>query len=197
MKRLERVLWIIVLIGAALKVFHLPFSSFLLIIGLSTLNIIYFLFAWLLFPVPERKDQLVWLSVLGGIALSVALMAILFKIQLWPLSGFYLMIAVTTLPLLVISTLIVRSSRPDLAGYTRGMLARTLPVLVVCVLLQLLPGGTLTAFYYRNDPELAPYAIQRNTATDPIEQERLSHQMDSIEQARALRSLEVKRTSSH
>ncbi len=184
MKLIERILWVIVALALVMKVLHLPLSSFLLIVSISMLNMLYFFLSWLLFPQPTRRDQMVWLSVLAGVFLSTGLTGVLFKLQLWPLSGFYLLVGSTSLAILIALVLLLRGSRLELADYMRGLLRRSVPMLVACMLLYALPSATLTAFYYRDDPEMGRLMIQHNSSNDPDERMELRSRMDSIQEAR-------------
>lgn len=180
MKLIERLLWIIAALALAMKLMHLPLSSFLLIISISTLMMLYFFLSWLLLPSPTRKDQVLALSILAGVAMSCALTGILYKLQRWPMSGFFLLIGAAWITGIVIATFAVRSSRPDLPNYTSGLLRRTLPLLAACCLLYALPGATLTAFYYRDEPEIGRLWIQHDSISDPVERERLRARIDSL-----------------
>ncbi|MBL7951894.1 MAG: hypothetical protein JNM62_09250 [Flavobacteriales bacterium] len=184
MHKLERILWVIVGIGAVLKVFHVPLNGLLLILSLSTLSMLYFFASWALFPQPARKDQVVLLSVLAGAAFSIAITGILFKIQLWPFSGFYLLAGMVALLGIFVALVVLGTRRPDLAAYRSGMLRRVLPLLLACALFNALPSGTLTAFYYRDDPEMAPLMVRYTTTNDPSERAYLQLRMDSIQQQR-------------
>ena len=182
MKKFERILWIVVGLAVLMMVTHVPLGSFLLILAMNTLSIVYFFLAWLVFPTPTRRDGSIPLSLGVGLVLSVAVIGILFKIQLWPLSTFFLVVSLVGLVLMTGGVLAFRPHRPNLFAYSRGLLVRLITVTIVCAALYLLPGGALTAFYYRDNPVIAPLMIQRNTTTDPAERERLTILIDSIEQ---------------
>lgn len=182
MRKIERILWIIVTIGVGLKLLRLPFSSLLLIIGLSLLAQLNFLLFWWLFVTPERKEQVIPMSILCGISISIACIGILFKLQLWPMSGIFLTVAILALSGTIITALILRTSRTSLSSYTRGILLRAVPLFIAVAGLLALPGGALSAFYYRADPELAPYFMKRDMSNDPAERERISIQIDSVMQ---------------
>ena len=184
MKKFEHILWIIVATGLLLKVFRLPFSSLLLILSLSSLAMVCFFRTRNLFPETEQDGRVRKVGLLAGIVLSIGLIGILFKIQLWPMSGLYLLVGSVGIAALVVILFTLRSSRPDLSPYIRGLLMRAIPLMVVCIGFYAIPGGTLTAFYYRNDPELAPLMIQRNTTSDPKERVQLDLRIDSIHEDR-------------
>lgn len=183
MRKIERILWIIVAIGVVLKLLRLPFSSLLLILGLSLLAQLHFFLFWWLFVTPERKEQFIPVSILSGLSFSIACIGILFKLQLWPMSGMFLSPAILALSVTIITALILRSSRAYLSSYTRGILFRAVPLFLVVAVLLALPGGALSAFYHRNDPELAPYYLKLDLSNDPAERERISVQIDSVMQA--------------
>ncbi|MBL7982813.1 MAG: hypothetical protein JNL52_13515 [Flavobacteriales bacterium] len=184
MGKIERFLWIIVAISVVLKLLRLPFSSLLLILGLSLLAQLNFLLFWWLFVTPERKEQIIPMSILSGLSFSIACIGILFKLQLWPMSGIFLSLALPALSATIITALILRNSRSSLSRYTRGILFRAVPLLDVVTVLLALPSGALSAFYHRNDPELAPYFIKLDISNDPAERERISNEIDSVMRAR-------------
>lgn len=193
MKLIERILWVIVALALVMKVLHLPLSSLLLIVSISVLNMLYFFLSWLLFPQPTRQEQMVWLSVLAGVFLSTGLTGVLFKLQLWPLSGFYLLVGGTSLAIVIVLVLLLRGSRPELDDYMRGLLRRAVPMLVACIALYALPNATLTAFYYRDDPEMGRLMIRYNSSDDPGERIELGSRIDSLQQARMRGEVEMER----
>ncbi len=184
MKKLERILWAVVVVAMLMKLASLPLSSFLLIIGTSLLSLLYFWFSWLLFPQPGKNDQVIVMSILGGIALSVGLTGILFKLQLWPMSGLYLLIGMVGLACMVVASFIIRNSRADLTAYTRGSLNRFVPVMVLCVGLYFLPDRSLISYYYKDDPERAAVLLRVDATQDRAEREQLMLQLDSINSMR-------------
>ena len=86
MKRAEQVAIGIFIVAVLFKVMHWPMGGMLMVLSMSLVSILYFPLAVLWFGVPERRDQVTWLSVAGGYALSMQLMGILFTFQHWPMA---------------------------------------------------------------------------------------------------------------
>jgi len=124
------------------------------------------------------------LSVLAGVALSIAVIGVLFKLQLWPMSAFWLLLGVASLAVITIATFVIRSARPDLNAYTRGILLRSLPLWLACSLLYALPSATLWKFYYRDNPEMGRLLFEQGSTDDPVQRERLRARIDSLDEAR-------------
>jgi hypothetical protein len=181
MKKVERILLIGIGLGLVLKVLDLPLASVLLILAMSTLSTIYLLLGWFLFPTPTSKDQIPALSVLSGVVLSIAAIGILFKIQVWPFSGFYLFISMFSLATLGLVFFLKRPSRPDLGPYITNMLRRLVPALVVVVLLYAVPERLLLDHYYRDQPGKAELIQRLHSAPDRATEEQLIHELDSLE----------------
>lgn len=181
MRKLEPILLAAVGVALAMKVLHLPLSSFLLIVGLSTLCTVYLLYGRIIFPTPGPGDQIPALSVAASVALGVALIGILFKVQVWPLSGIYLLAGILSLAALAVAFAFKRPSRPDLGPYITNMLRRMVPVLVIAMVLYVLPDRALLEYYYRDQPGKAELLERLHRAPDRATEERLIHQLDSLE----------------
>lgn len=160
MKTVERILFVLILLGLLFKLEHWPLASFLLIIGTSTLSLSYWL-SPLWFGAPGRKDQITSVSMISGLVLSVALMGILFKLQYWPLSGFYLFLALIGCPAVIIMQLGLAKDKLELARYRRALLTRTLAIAVPAILLYFTPSTTLVKIQYHDDPIMAKLMIER------------------------------------
>ena len=135
MKIAERIALIMVTVAILLKLGHLPLASFLLIIGASVLSLLYFWGSFLLFGTPTQRDQVIPLTILSGVGLSIACMALIFNLQRWPMAGFYLWCSVFLLVLSVALALVIRGGRPELSLYFTTLLRRLVPALALCILL--------------------------------------------------------------
>lgn len=184
MKKLERILIIVAVLSIAAKLVHMPMSAFLLVISLSALSIIYLLFSWLVLPAPGRRDHSWPITLISGLVLSISTIGILFKLQFWPLSYFYLMLSIPGLLMMTVVGFALRKSNAIPPLFAKGLLLRSLPVLVICIALMLLPGGTLTRLYYRNDPLRRDLLLRMNSTSDPEERERCMQVLDSLDQAK-------------
>lgn len=182
MKKLEGILWGIVLFAMIMKILRLPLSSFLLIITITTLSTLYFVRAMMgIF----RNDRSVALRTAVHLVMSVSCIGLLFKLQLWPMSSFFLSISVPALIILLIIILKQRNDHPDRGTFLQPMLFRVAPMLVACMALYLISAERLMAFYYRDRPEIAPLMVRSLQTQDPAERARLFQQVDSINYARA------------
>lgn len=70
--------------GVVFKFMHWPGAGILTVFGISCLAIVYFALGWLTFRPKKSRAVIVGLAVPAGFALSVALTAIMFKLQHWP-----------------------------------------------------------------------------------------------------------------
>lgn len=184
MKRIERILWIIALAGLVLRLLNLPMSGVLLILSMTLLGMFYLFLSVVAFPQPTRKDQVAIVSLLVGLMLGIAVNGILFKIQLWPFSQFFLLVGGFWLAVLTLVVMILRRKKPELDAYTRGLLKRMVPVLTASILFWLLSNTSLVNFYYRDDPQLAPLMERYISAEDPVIRTQLKLKMDSLEVTR-------------
>lgn len=184
MKKLERILWIIVALAIVGKLLRLPMTGFLLVLSFSVLSFMYFFLSWILFPSPERKDQNLVISIISGVVMGVATTAILFNLQLWPMSRFYLLISLPGLLMMAVIGSVFRNSSTMPQRYIRGLFIRSLPLLVFCSVLAVLPGGTLTRIYYRNDPFRRDLLLRYNSTNDLVERTRCRQLLDSLDGVR-------------
>lgn len=109
------------------------------------------------------------ISLIAGLVFSTAVLGILFKVQLWPLSAFYLFLSMLGLAMVVVLVLVIRPTRPDLADYWRGMLFRGLPLLPACMAFFFLPSAKLASYYHLDRPAPdTPAAAPDPWAVTPI-----------------------------
>jgi hypothetical protein len=184
MKRIERILWIIALAGLVLRLLNLPMNGVLLILSMTLLGMFYLFLSVVAFPQPTRKDQVAIVSLLVGLMLGIAVNGILFKLQLWPFSHFFLLVGGFWLAVLTLVVMVLRRKKPELDAYTRGLLKRMVPVLTASILFWLLSNTALVNFYYRDDPQLASLMERYMNTDDPAMREQLRTEMDALEEAR-------------
>ncbi|HRH68732.1 MAG TPA: penicillin-binding transpeptidase domain-containing protein [Flavobacteriales bacterium] len=156
MKRAEQFFIGLFITAVLFRVMHWPMSGMLMILSTSLLSILYFPLAALWFGDPERRDQVLWLSVAGGFALSMQLMGILFAFQRWPLALSFLRIGTVLCITIVVLGLLVRSKKPALAAYFRALLIRAGSIGVLgALLLYLHSGATPVQIGHDIRPEVA------------------------------------------
>lgn len=185
MKKLEGILWCIVLFAAILKILRLPLSSFLLIIALTVLAMVYLVRAVMGGVKDEQHDRSATLETAVFLVMSVGCLGVMFKVQFWPMAAFFLMTSVPALIFLLLILLKQWNDHPDRSATLKPLLYRVAPMLVACVALYLISAERLMAFYYRDRPEIAPLMVRSLQTTDAAERERIFQQVDSINYARA------------
>ena len=157
----EKTFIFIFLFALVLKFFNVPGASVLLIVTTPVLYLLYFPFGFYFFCDKILTQQNLVLSIMGGMFLSIAPMAILFKLLFWPGAGIQLMAAVIFLPvLLIIIILLSRGPRLDLKIYFKNYITRTVFWLIMSLVFYFTSNATLIKIQHRNDPELARLKIQ-------------------------------------
>ena len=161
MKIIERILLAFILVAIAMKFAHWPLAGFLFIISSSLLSMCYFPASVAWFGVPGFKEQRIGLSIFTGVALSIALTGVLFRMQHWSMSGFFLLTGSMSCIAVLISQFMMRGKRPELVDYERSMLQRTILIAAPTLLLYFTPARTLIRLQYRDDPTYATLMIER------------------------------------
>ena len=143
MKWIERVAWGLALLGLLFRVLHWPFGGLFTVLGLSGAAILYFPLGWLLFGGPSRKDQLLPLSLITGLVLSLTTIGILFKLQLWPGAEFNLMMGLGGCVVVLVAILGIHSRRLLAEHYFKALRLRLLVIGFVGLLLYWVPTPSL------------------------------------------------------
>lgn len=178
-------MWFVALFAAILKILRLPLSSFLLIIALTVLSMVYLVRAVMGGAKNEQHDRSPSLEAAVFLVMSLSCIGLMFKVQFWPMATFFLTISVPALIILLLILLKQWNDHPDRTATLKPLLYRVAPMLVACVALYLISAERLMAFYYRDRPEIAPLMVRSLQTTDPAERERIFQQVDSINYARA------------
>lgn len=145
------------------------------------MSLLYFGLGWRIFSGKIPGNRTVPLGILSGVALSILIIGSLFKIQIWPMGSFYLMIAIPFLAVLLIVVQVQRPSRPELAPYFNGLTKRLLPALIVGVMLYPVQQRTLLNFYYPDQPRKAELLDSLYSSHDPVVKERLRQEVDRLD----------------
>lgn len=181
MRKLEVILWSTAVLGLLLKVFHLPFASLLIVLSLSTLMLLYFLLSWTLFPRPTKKDQILGLSLFSGIAFTIQLEAILFKVQIWPMAAFFSIVGLLLTGIALFLALAMRGGRPELATYFNGLIRRAIPLFVLGLLLYPVVETDILRFHYRDDPFKSELLDQLEQTNDPTERRIIMEKLHDVQ----------------
>lgn len=164
MKKAELYLVGITIVALILKIFRIPGNSILLILSLSALSSMYFYFGILLFNGIRlreifKKDSYLNLSkkrLIGslvlGISLSILVIGILFKIELWPRANNMLLPGLFLLVIILITLFYFNGKNKSPFG-TR-VHKRIIVVATSSVLFYLIPSDLLIDLYHRNNPEI-------------------------------------------
>jgi len=181
MRKLEIILWSTAASGLLLKVLHLPFAGLLIVLSLSLLMLLYFLLSWMLFPQPNKKDQILGLSIFCGIAFTIQLEAILFKVQIWPMAGFFSILGLLLTGVVLILAMAMRGGRPQLATYFNGLFRRAIPLFVLGLLLYPVDEIDILRFHYRDEPFKSELLDQLEQTTDPAERRIIMQKLHDVQ----------------
>jgi len=171
MKKLEIGIFIAIIIGLVLKLLHLPGTGILLVILLSTLSIFYLGGSWYLF---KQEKQNLPISIITGLVFSIAMVGILFKIQIWPGAKGMLSIANIGIIIMFLTSGLLYSLTKDIdmKQYYKTMLMRLLMITVLTGSLYFLPTRELIKISHRDDPEYARLLIQAHENPENIEDQK-------------------------
>ena len=151
----EKVLAAITIVGLIFKLMYWPFSGPILVVGLGTLMMLYLIGGFYFFSDTNIKKQNLPLSIISGLFLMNACMAILYKLMFWPFSGPLLMIAVSTIPVILVIAFGLRSAttRTDLTTYYNNMITRLIIISFLVIILFFTSTVTLVKIIHSDDPE--------------------------------------------
>ena len=125
MKRAEEILVGGIILGLFFKLMHWPGASAILVLCMGGLAIFYFPLGILLFGTPARHDQIKWFSAVGGLAMGISLIGVLFKLQRWPLNDTFLLVGAGGCALVLALALFLLARPTALASYLYAMITRT------------------------------------------------------------------------
>jgi|JI9StandDraft_1071089.scaffolds.fasta_scaffold00639_10 hypothetical protein len=117
-----------VIVGCMFKIMHWPGASILVVSGGCLLALFYFPFGFRTLPAPKQTDQVLWMTLLGGASLSVALYGQVAFIQRWPHSTTFLVAGAVGCALSLLAGLALRLKPHRADIYLDGILIRCLVV---------------------------------------------------------------------
>lgn len=115
-----------VMLGCMFKFLYWPGASVLVVLGGFGLALFYFPFGFRTLPAPKPTDQILWMSVLGGFALSVAMVGLVFFLMRWPLQSELLVTGTVLCTITLLIGGVLRYKHPRLDIYLDGLLIRFL-----------------------------------------------------------------------
>lgn len=126
MRIAELALTALVILGCIFKIQHWPGAAFLLISGGGGLALFYFPFGFRTLPAPKPTDQVLWMTLLGGVSLCAALGGEVAFLQRWPHSAILLLAGAIACAVSLVVVLVLRYKHPRLDIYFDGLLIRCL-----------------------------------------------------------------------
>lgn len=124
MRTAELAFIITVIIGCMFKFMHWPGANVLLVCGGGGLAFFYFPFGFRTLPAPKSMDQILWLTVLGGASLWVALVGEVAFLLRWPHQSKFQVIGAIGCAITVLVGMVLRHRHPRLDIYLDGLLIR-------------------------------------------------------------------------
>jgi hypothetical protein len=124
MRNTELALAALVILGCLFKIEHWPGDSLLLLCGAGGLALFYFPFGFRTLPAPRPTDQVLWMTLLGGLALCTALVGLLAFQLHWPHSQELLVSGAIGCAAALGAGLALRYKRPRLDIYLEALLIR-------------------------------------------------------------------------
>lgn len=165
--RTEKILLSIFLIGVVFKLLHWPMAGLLVIIPLSILAMVYYPGGFYFLSVRgSAKQQHLAMSISAGIAFSIAVVGIMFKIQFWPGSALILLVGCAASLLVLVFIQVLKFRSGELLGiYLKRLTFRSLFYIGVTALLYFTPMRTMLSLQYPDDSELV--RLMNNAYSNP------------------------------
>lgn len=157
MRTTEKVLIILAIMGETMHMFHLPAAGIITVLSLAMLSMFYFGLSWLLFRERETKANNIPLSIVAGVACSIAMIGILFKVMYWPGSKTMLFIGFAFIAILIIPYFMFMNKSRDkedgIYKYYLNTLIRLMITASITSVLLLTPSTAILRIQYRDNPE--------------------------------------------
>jgi len=124
MRTTELALAAAVILGCIFKIVHWPGAAVLTVTGGGLLAIFYFPFGFRTLPAPKPTDQFLWMTLLGGASLGVALSGLVAFLLRWPHSARLMLIGAIACAVTLLVGLVLRYHHRRLDIYFDGLLIR-------------------------------------------------------------------------
>ncbi len=141
MRTIELALIAAVIFGCLFKFMHWPGAGVLIVSGGGGLALSYFPFGFRTLPAPKPTDQIQWMTLLGGIALSTALCGIVAFLLRWLHQSKFLVVGAIGCAVAVLLGAVLRYKRPRLDVYLDGLIIRCLVLGGLAIILWTLFSG--------------------------------------------------------
>lgn len=124
MRNTELVLPALVVLGCIFKILHWPAAGFLIVAGGGGLALYYFPFGFRTLAAPKPTDQVLWMTLLAGAGLCLALAGQLSFLMRWPNNQVLLLAGAIACAVSILFGLVLRSKHPRLDIYFDALLIR-------------------------------------------------------------------------
>lgn len=159
---IEKILIVLTIIGVFMKFTDTSGADVFIVFPLLILAIIYFFMGSFIFRERESKANIIWKSILAGIAFSFSLVGIMLKLEYLPLAQICLLMGmIACISLTVIALMRRKRSMDDepKQKYYFVLINRCTLMMGFAALFFSIPQSTLIRFQYRNDPGYAALLI--------------------------------------
>jgi hypothetical protein len=179
MKKAEKILLSIAVLGLVMKLLYLPAAGTILVLSISSLIMFYFYLGFAFFNnllVREalRKESYKNIStkrVIGaivvGLTLGTCLVPILFKIQSWPAAKFQVFTGLTAAVLVILISLIKYQKSKD--KYYSTILKRVVVFGALALSLLVIPSKTWLSWNFPNNPEYVNAVLEAEASPNNLE----------------------------
>lgn len=195
MRKLERILISLFIIGLLLQIVPMAGGSLLIVLALSTLAIVYFSGGFILFQNVRLRDlvssksglglndlKAMFLSIGAGFFCSAIVIGVMFRVQAWPGASAMLIAGIAGMTICSAIALFFYSDKTTYP--LKAILTRTAAWGVVGVLLMILSPTAILEIKYRHDQEYVKLMkeVHEHPSVEKA-QERLYHYRDSVSRA--------------
>jgi hypothetical protein len=126
MRTIELVLAALVILGCVFKIQHWPGAAILYISSGCGLALFYFPFGFRTLAAPKPTDQILWMTLFGGLSMSTALSGEIAFLQRWPYSAGLMVAGAIACAVALMVGFVLRYRQPRLDIYLDGLLVRCL-----------------------------------------------------------------------
>jgi len=154
----ERVLVCLFVIAYVMKFLHMGEAGIFMVLITGVLSVMYLLGSFYFFSDESIKRQNLSCSIISGILLAVVPQTILQKVQYLPDAQWYLTVGIVLSMIVFVIAYLLRNKKEELKQYYRNMLYRSGTLLGLCLLLLIIPTGTLVHWQYWDNKEFADIA---------------------------------------
>lgn len=165
MKRMEKILWSLFIVGLLFKIMHWPGAGILTIFSLAFISVLYFylgigLFNNLSINSMFKKESYshnqrynLLFGAVFGIILATLVIGFLFKFMLWP--GGNMMLSIGLISILIILSIYLLIKNNSKVSIAKSAFFRVAFVIFISLCLYGIQTDSIIDFYYPNDPRYA------------------------------------------